>query len=225
MGKTIHERDAKVTAFKPAPLSPVACGIDPSCLQNSLKSRRARGSAGVPARDIRITYAFACTIRSRRVCMYNIGALRKSCLPISAYSSDDIRHSGIRIQDRSEHGFAVSPSRSRASTTGLAWTCTVLDYILRDYNYEYCKAEPCGTVLPARLQPAGYREVRYPVSRFGVAEFDGLGNQFASERAFWKAHSAVHHCPRQSAAPRRCLPEPSAIQPSGWWRLHRSWCG
>ena len=63
------------------------------------------------------------------------------------------------------------------------------------------------------------------VSRFGVAEFDGLGKQFASERAFWKALSAVHHCPRQSAAPRRCLPEPSAIQPSGWWRLHRSWCG
>jgi hypothetical protein len=123
MGKTIHERDAKVTAFKPAPLSPVACGIDTSCLQNSLKSRR--GSAGVPARDIRI---FACTIRSRRVCMYNIGALRKfqvSCLPISAYSSDvrcDIRHSEIRIVD-SRSRFKIVEVRIRAVSH-----CTTRDW-------------------------------------------------------------------------------------------------
>jgi hypothetical protein len=32
-----------------------------------------------------------------------------------------------------------------------------LDYILHDYNYEL---EPCCTVLPDRLQPAGYRVVR-----------------------------------------------------------------
>ena len=79
MGKTIHERDAKVTAFKPAPLSPVACGIDPSCLQKSLKSRR--GSAGVPARNIRI-----CMYRynkvARLVCMYNMCTQKVSSLHV-----------------------------------------------------------------------------------------------------------------------------------------------
>jgi hypothetical protein len=162
MGKTIHERDAKVTAFKPAPLSPVACGIDPSCLQNSLKSRRGSRSAGVPARDILRTYAFACTIRSRRVCMfpmYNIGALRKF---IHVYQFPHIavmRHSRFAIPEsdhsRSEYGRCILiPNSSMLPylipyngirTTGLAWNddrCTVLDYILHDYNY----AEPCGTV-------------------------------------------------------------------------------
>ena len=154
MGKTIHERDAKVTAFKPAPLSPVACGIDTSCLQNSLKSRR--GSAGVPARDIRICMynKVAACVHVQHRCTQKVYS-SFSCLPISAYSSDvtfAIPESGFKIKIHGVRIRAVS-----LCTIGLAWMYRRLDYILHDYNYEL---EPCCTVLPDRLQPAGYRVVR-----------------------------------------------------------------
>ena len=155
MGKTIHERDAKVTAFKPAPLSPVACGIDTSCLQNSLKSRR--GSAGVPARDIRICMynKVAACVHVQHRCTQKVSSLHVYQFPHIAVSSDvtfAIPESGFKIKIHGVRIRAVS-----RCTTGLAWMYRRLDYILHDYNYEL---EPCCTVLPDRLQPAGYRVVR-----------------------------------------------------------------
>lgn len=92
--------------------------------------------------------------------MYNIGALRKFQVFMFTNFRDvtfAIPESGFKIKI---HGVRSTDSRSIPLYDRIGVDVRMyrrLDYILHDYNYEL---EPCCTVLPDRLQPAGYRVVR-----------------------------------------------------------------